>query len=86
MSLMSKNQIETQYDSYEAIAKTFSSPGSECTEIYLVVHSTSDKPSHYNMVYSTADREAMFSSPYIGEANLAWSKSKGTLIPFKAVT
>ena len=82
MSLMSKNQIENDYVSYEAIAQAFT----DCIEIYLVIHSSSDKPSHYSINYSPADTEAMFSSPFIAEANLAWSKSRGAIIPFKSVT
>jgi hypothetical protein len=81
MSLMSKNQIENDYDSYEAIAQAFTG----CIEIYIVTHSSSDKPSHYSINYSRADTEAMFSSPFISEPNLVWSKSRGAIIPFKSV-
>ena len=86
MATMDKKQIETQYNSYEDIAKAFSSPGSQCTEIYLCVHSTSDKPSPYVIVHSRAESEAMFASPNIAEVNLAWSKSGGALIPYKSVS
>lgn len=85
MSLMSKKQIESQYDSYEAIAKAFSSSGSECIEIYLCTHSTEDEPSHYDMVHRFAEREALLSSPYIKKTELAWSKNKGAVIPYKSI-
>lgn len=81
MSLMEKKQIESQYDSYEAIAEAFTG----CIEIYLCTHTTEDEPSHYKMIYRSAESEALFSSPYIKKTELAWSKNKGAVIPYKSI-
>ena len=83
MPLMGKKQIEIEYNSYEEISRAFGSPGAECTEIYLCTHSNSSEPSHYEMVSRPDIREALFSSPYIEKAELAWSKAEGTIIPFQ---
>jgi hypothetical protein len=82
MATMGKEQIEGSYKSYEEIARGFSSPTLECTEIYLFTHSTKREPSHYCMVRNSAEREAMFSSPYVDDPRLVWSKDRGTIIPF----
>ena len=84
MPLMGKEQIERTYNSYEEIANAFGYPGGECTEIYLCTQSNKDEPSHYEMIRRPAEKEALFSSPYIDKAQLAWSKNEGALIPYKA--
>ncbi len=79
MPLMGKEQVEKTYNSYEEIAKAFG----ECTEIYLVTHKNSDGPSHYEMVSRPELREALFDSPYITKAELAWSRERGSILPYK---
>lgn len=85
MASMDKETIELQYKSYEEIARAFGFPGAECTEIYLYCNSSSqNKPSHYKMIRRSHEKESMFTSPYVHNAQLAWSKSQGSLIPYKA--
>lgn len=83
MALMEKAQIEKQYGTYEEIAKAFSYPGRECTEIYLCTHISKSEPSHYEMVRRPDEKEALFDSSYIEKAELAWSRELGVLIPYK---
>ncbi len=85
MASMRKESIERQYESYEEIARAFGSPGCECTEIYLYTDRGKEEPSHYKMVRSPSEKEALYSSPYVKNVQLAWSKNQGALIPYKSV-
>lgn len=85
MALMEKASIEEKYGSYEEIAQAFSYPGRECTEIYLCTHISKQGPSHYEMVRRPDEKEALFDSPYIEKAELAWSRNRGALIPYKSI-
>ena len=86
MSLMSKEEIESTYNSYDEIVKAFTG----CREIWLVLHKSSVKPSkltmscflpwiklkpsHYNIIYSAAEFNEMMKSPYLIRYSLVWEK------------